>query len=740
MCGLLPGQTPSSEQLHKVVLLSAGMDVDAEKPMQVDSNVKQSPVSPAKRIRKSAIERLKDALGTNHAFQKLYLELSELSISTYKHVSRLRFARLVGLDLGDFYMSLNEPQKAVVFYTDILRDLKVENWSFLAGNILLKLVSCYKKIGDQVNYAKTCAATSCCPELDIIERMTHFDEFLKLLQKGIHPNELEAETGSQSMTCSLEDHFKIIEMHLETPTPIIQDGIVTVLFSVVSNFPREVFVEKFQASLEMCEKSTLLETEGQGFESARLPMRLVLDYKQDGSLNCASVVCELKGKQPVRRTSSSRRKVSITNRTDFSNNLQVENVSLKPGLNDIQVTTKATRVGNWNLTQVSLQIKTLEFLSESLPQNITFEITTKPSSAVLSFKNLIAGLEQDIKLIVCGGSFHFPKDAAIILKCSKHLRMKIKTDDVLKNFFERETLVKLPHFKPFEERTIDLEAICDLMPGRRDDKQIEQKVTLQCPWTRNEIHIPLHFQPALFASCRLHSSGNKKFLQVIIKSAYEKELILENASMKCNANGVSLTNINPKSQNEVGIMKSITVSYLWEIEVEPLKSEKEHPVIQVDFSIQYSEARHHNKKRNFNCTFDVMDYTTLFKIQAKIEPSELCRVGSVCHLYLTITKINENPFTDLMYEVLADQNFWAVCGRTAGVITLNDAQSDSIVLDVMPLSAGFLPLPNVRLSKYISAGQQNKSDSPRLLPFQPGQVYNCTKSLQIHVLASNNLE
>lgn len=741
MCGLLPGHTPTSEQLHKVVLLSAGMEQNTDKPIQ-EPDLKNVVASPARRIRKSAIERLKEALGTNQAFQKLYLELSELSISTYKHVSRLRFARLVGLDLGDFYMSLNEPQKAVVFYTDILRELKLENWGFLLGKVLLKLVVCYKKMDDKVNYAKTCAATACSMDLEILDRMKHFDEFLRLLDKGLAPNELtpeSVEAGNQSVMAPLEDHFKIIDVHLDCVSPVVQDTQVMVILTVNSQFPREVFIDKCQISMEMCEKETLNDNFGGiAFENARLPMRLVLDYKQDDTLNCASVACGAKGKLPVRRTSSARRKVSITNRTDFTNALSTSNVLLKPGLNMIELQTKATRVGFWALKQASFQLKSFEFLSESLPETVGFEITTKSSSVVLSFKNLIAGLEQDVKLIVTGGSFHFPKDASIVLKCSKHLRMRLKTDDVLKNFFERETTVKLSNFKSFDERTIELEAICDLMPGRRDDKQIEQKVTLQCPWTRNEILIPLHFQPALFASCRLHSSGTRKFLQVIVKSAYEGKLILSNASMKCNADGVSLTDINPKTQNEIAITKSIQVSYLWEIQVEPLKTENELPVIQVEFSIQYCESNFPAKKRNFHCTFDVMDYTTLFKIQAKVEPSELCRVGSVCHLQLTITKVNENPHTQLMYEVLADQNFWAICGRTAGVVSLVGNNAESITLDVMPLNAGFLPLPGIRLSKYISAGQ--KSDSPRLLPFQPGQIYNSTKSLQIHVLASNPAE
>lgn len=59
---------------------------------------------------------------------------------------------------------------------------------------------------------------------------------------------------------------------------------------------------------------------------------------------------------------------------------------------------------------------------------------------------------------------------------------------------------------------------------------------------------------------------------------------------------------------------------------------------------------------------------------------------------------------------------WAICGRTAGVITFDKAiDPQSVVLDVMPLNTGFLPVPLVRLSKYIPAesatpGEQSTVD------------------------------
>lgn len=719
MGGLLPNQSPTSEQIHKFVLLTAGLETEVD----------QGKVSPraVRKAKRTAVEQLKEALSSNKTFQKLYLELSELAISTFKHVSRLRFARLVGYDLGDFYTSLNELQKAVVFYTDILRDLKLESWSFLSGQVLLKLAGCYKKLKDQQNFIKTCAVTSCCVELDILDRMTYFDEMLKLVE------------CTPPQTVSLEEHFNLLDIHLINDSPLIQDSFVDLVIKIESNFPREIFIEKLQIALEMCEKEKINVPLEPGFGD-RMPMKLILDYKEDGTLNCASVACDIKGKQLIRRTSSSQRKASVTPKADFSNCLQIESVSLKPGINLIELNSKVTRVGVWELKQMALQFHSIEFLSDVVPQKAVFEVTTKPSSAVLSFMNLIAGIEQNVKLVVAGGSFHFSKDASILLKCSKNLQIRRKTEDILNNCFERENLIPLTNFQPFEERTIELEAICDFVAARRDDKQIEQKVTLQVPWSRHEIQIPLHFTPALTASCRLHSSGNKKFLQVINRSNYDGSLLLCNAEMRCTSAGVTLNNINPASQNELTIKKGLDVSFLWELQVEPLKTEQELPVIQVDYSIQFAESTQSSKKRTINCTFDVKDYTTLYRIEAKIEPSELCRVGSVCQLQLTIKKVHENPFEDLMFEVLADQNFWAVCGRSAGVISLKDNVAETIPIDVMPLNVGFLPLPSIRLSKYIAANQGKITDSPRLLPFQPGQIYNSTKSIQIHVLAAVAVE
>lgn len=300
----------------------------------------------------------------------------------------------------------------------------------------------------------------------------------------------------------------------------------------------------------------------------------------------------------------------------------------------------------------------MDFLSDSLPIKCDpFEITTKAASAVLSFKNLIAGVQQHVDLIVSSGSFIFPKEAMITLKCSKYLKIrdpnsiKEATEDEQVKEFKSEATIRLFDVKPFQERKIPLTVICDLL-GQRDEKLIEQKITLQCPWSRNEVIIPLSFMPAMVASCRLHSSGTRKFLQVMVKGV-ESQLELTNISMTCDSTGVTLHDNNPKSVKSYQCQKNLIVSLLWEIEVEPLQAECQLKLIKVNFSLDYAQVNDgmvSKLKKRYHCKFDVTDYTTLFRIEAKLEPGELCRVGSVYNLNLKIIKIHSSPFVDLMYE------------------------------------------------------------------------------------------
>ena len=113
-----------------------------------------------------------------------------------------------------------------------------------------------------------------------------------------------------------------------------------------------------------------------------------------------------------------------------------------------------------------------------------------------------------------------------------------------------------------------------------------------------------------------------------------------------------------------------------------------------------------------------------------------------------------------MYDVDSDTNTWAVNGRKCGVVSIpNGAMATSdVVLNVIPQTGGNLAMPGIKLMKYVEkdatspqahpkndeGAEMNASEtrssqqSPLVLPFTCGQVYNKTAAVRVCVLPSNN--
>lgn len=208
-------------------------------------------------------------------------------------------------------------------------------------------------------------------------------------------------------------------------------------------------------------------------------------------------------------------------------------------------------------------MSTLKFISDQLPLGTTmFEVTTRPASAVLHFKALTAGIEQPISLHVSGGSFIFPGEAKIILKCSDGLRIRMpqvaemnsevhsennQSDN--SNAFTRELYVPLNDFKSFENRDIPLELLTE-MPKQKLCKSLEHHISLSCPWSRNELPIRISFQTPIEVTHYLRTCGTQKFLQVIIKGL-AGNLYLSEAHLNCDVPGVNIIDLNPVNQEPI---------------------------------------------------------------------------------------------------------------------------------------------------------------------------------------------
>ncbi|VVD05938.1 unnamed protein product [Leptidea sinapis] len=676
LCGLLPGcPEPSSEQLHLVVMLSAGMG-DSE------TNNKISPTV-----------RLKEALCSKTTFQQYYLELAELAMGTYKHIGRLRFARQIGRDLAAFYSELGETSKAVVFLVDALRSYEEQGWMDLAAQTRLELVAAAKKMKDY----ERCARIASTVELEILVRHFYFEEMMKSIKESLSDKQKAVQT-------ELNDCFQLISVTL-LPSErgiYITENKVQVRLVFESLLPKDVACTQAAICIDVyterqTEKQTPVKTSKTDLSSVGTqspkksddvsynlvksiklddlkpkdpllnPMHIIskLHYKEDKTLQKATVEC-LNQKITLKRSDSSKyRKPSAPVRSNYELSFSKNNIIIHPGLNDIVLEYVPTKCGTFKLGLVSLTIEEkLEFLSDALLNiKMGYEVVTQGVSVYLNKvepkKDLVAGLEQKMELVVTNGSSKL------------------------------------------------------------------EEVWLTCPWLETVMEVPLHFTPPLLATWRLLTSNTRKFVNVTVKSvvAHLVSFVLSEPKLECDGN-ITVSDLNPKTCRSLLVSSDgTTVSFMWELLKDPLVKAG---AMKATFSVQY-QLSDDEQSRSFLCPFDIQDYTTLFVIRTKLEPgkgSDFCRASQVCCLHLTVQR-----------------TMWAVLGRTAGVITMDSSGSGTgqcVSLDVMPLVAGYLPLPTVRLSKYIAASKDPKNDTsvhPRLEPFSPGQVYHAGKAKQVHVLA-----
>ncbi|KAH9632586.1 hypothetical protein HF086_012393 [Spodoptera exigua] len=283
-------------------------------------------------------------------------------------------------------------------------------------------------------------------------------------------------------------------------------------------------------------------------------------------------------------------------------------------------------------------------------------------------------------------------NTTILLKTSSGLLIRFADDDTA---MSRELNIKVPALEPFQT----------------------SKVWLTCPWREAVTEVPLDFTPPMVASWRLLTSNTRKFIHITLKSTvvHLVQFALTDPKLECDGNNDMVADLNPKNSDHMMIASDgTTASFMWELLKDPLV--KGGPM-KATFSVNYRPSDVEGPGRPFTCPFDIQDYTTLFVIRTKLEPSkgsDFCRASQMCCLQLSVQRV----------RVLTME-----CTST---------EPQNVTLDVMPLVAGYLPLPTVRLSKYIAANTKDPkkdiSAHPRLEPFSPGQVYHAGKAKQVHVL------
>lgn len=207
---------------------------------------------------------------------------------------------------------------------------------------------------------------------------------------------------------------------------------------------------------------------------ARLPTYSCLEYKQDKSLFTASVVNKNLKPMIKRSDSAKHRKPSINVKGDFSRGLTCDEFVLKPGDNTFVVTRRVDQPGVYKVGQLSLVVEDkLEFLSPILNPRLSYEVAkTQPIIFLQCTRDLLAGLPQEIELVISSGSVKITEDAKLKLRSSRGLTLQgVENGHVM----VREVDVALPSCEPFQNTTLALKVMAEL-PPKKDASTIEHKV------------------------------------------------------------------------------------------------------------------------------------------------------------------------------------------------------------------------------------------------------------------------
>ncbi|XP_066285243.1 trafficking protein particle complex subunit 10-like isoform X2 [Branchiostoma lanceolatum] len=834
MCGLMPDMNPSSEQLHMVVDLLAGMGQKQERVFSVKFEVykvKSAETTPKESIPNSPDKKLREALSSKAAFQKHYLELSELAMGTYKHIGRIRSARRIGKDLAAFYMMLGDARKAESFLSDALKMYQREGWGLLATNTCKDLAFCQKELNNMQKYAESCSLLASNDLLSPADRTHFYNELLTVCAKS-------SGDGDSSILLHMEPMMTITDVCIDTEKrhPILGSTVhITLLMQsslsedmlfdkvtlVLQREPREPSVtsqseEKpsepgadktlsepprfHKRSVSAGCMSSLRGWNGQAASNqipSYLNVQAECQVKPDGSLNWSGINCP-SASQFLRRQDSSHSLVKgqevVKEEGDL--NLEIGNIRLKTGDNKVCFTTTVESRGLFTVRQLILRLSSAEFASSRIWPPASYEVASQnPTITLTPLQDLLAGIPQQIQVTVCTGDHVLPQDTTIVFSTTPQLTLKAPqdrhgrvtkqdaADDESPGDVEYQTedeggvlMLKLPTVEAYHRLQLTVWATAEIPDlglageeGYRTD--VEHKVSFKSPLVKDEPETTFMFHYPFLAKNQLHTAGDSKFVHVEVVGLSTAKFDLQDpdltiSDLQDSDTAVRLTPLHQDSP--MVVYRDQTVSYLWQLHPEELQG---LPQLSCRFSLQYC-LQGSQQQTPYNYSFTLNSFKTLYQVETSVETptgSEKCQAGVLCPLRLLITSTSnpgDRQQTDsvpLMYEVMADNTMWAVCGKSSGVVSMPTTAmtTKEVLLEVMPLIGGYLPVPVVQLSQYQELpSSDNKelspsnvepspdSDEPSLddlgpshpgqVFFEHGQVYSCSQAQQVHVLPANN--
>ena len=723
----------SSQQLHTVVSLTGGLpDWGQDSP-------------PA---------RLKLSLTSSTEFQRSYLELCETAISSYKHIGRLRSARQTGLALAKFYLLQAEHEKAAKFLAEALKSFQAEGWEELSLVSLLELAGCHAATGEVERLVRVCSQVAGSQAASPAQRAQHWDLAQSSLQS----------LPSAPLALAAQPSLVLLSCRALGEQEVRPGAVVKYQLQLHSALPGPAPCQLLQLAMAHTEPGDRVGQPGRGRPVSRTPSTVStastvsnagdevgaggqegeavtgdlevgpqLDYKQDGSLCAARLVCRNSGQLLRRKDSSGLLAADCPARADYTECLEAGELVLQPGENWVEVRGRVGREGEYRPCQLSARLAQLDLL-QGCPSlaGPAVKVVTRPavvSLVRLPNTELYAGLESQLSLRVEAGSCEIPPGTQVTLTCLRGLKVRCEEEELAAT-----AQVELPPARPGQTVETRVWLLAELT-NQYDGATLEHRMRVENPWDKQEKDVFLHFLPAFYSTFQLLTAMERKFVQVLVFPLLPGTLTLATPSLSLDAAalkaGLQLAPVNPEG-SEMDVRAGWEGGLLWELLL-PAGLQEDRPA-RLELGLQYRAG---GQTGQYSAQHVLQHYTTLYRLRARVEPargSEFCRAGTVCGLAVQLEQCGPASPHSIYYEVIAEQAVWAVCGRQCAVLSTADMASQTITVEVMPLVGGQLALPAIRLSKYIPAD----TGSAKLDPFHSGQVYNLSKSTQVHVLPPLN--
>ncbi|XP_067897407.1 trafficking protein particle complex subunit 10 isoform X2 [Heterodontus francisci] len=643
-----------------------------------------------------------------------------------------------------------------------------------------------------------------------------------------------------------------LTVHSLMPLPVFLDQLSIHLHLTVSKDPSKRSSE-FAGRSRNASGIFLFPNEATGHPFPRSSQPFIELYElhdrspSDSSLISSGIICKNMHLLLRRQESStSLERSSALPVEDAAHVLRTNGVPLQPGINIVHFKTEAKEAGIYTLRQLCASVGRVQFTLPHIYPIIQYEVYSQEPQLKLEpiTDSLLAGISQRVKFTIQTGHYTMKSGDALQLSITDTLPIlhsasstatvstnsgdKISEAPLTIQSSGKITSITLPLAPAYHVIEFELHVICHMpstLPTPPDAERpstdlkgirkglektkpeipcmtsIEQKISIDCPWSIYSTLISLTFNIPFNAKHLLLSSGIRKYLQVCVRNLSDVGFQLFDPQLREVSNSSELNFMSMNFIKQQHIYSKQATFFLWEL----TWSQEPGPSLHCQFSVAFTprSSQELGSMKPYTYEFKLGSFYTLYDVKAEIFPplgADMCKTGTLCNLEVSIVRLSDLTEVDkdealvecdgycttkLMYEVVDNSSNWAVCGKSSGVISMPVAAraTHKVHMEVMPLFAGFLPFPDVKLFKYLpfqpcqsgqmdtdswiendslsldknlddqvessslrSRGSTHSSGSsehkgvpmPRLLPFSTGQVFNTSASMQILVIPSQD--